>query len=210
MLIDRGPEPFHLLSEEVAYLSLAYVKANDIDKYLERARGTKGLVIDIRNYPNEFVVFALGERLVDKETPFARFTVAMEGNPGAFEWTPPLSLSPKGRRYEGRVVILIDENSQSQSEYTTIAFRVAPGAVVIGSQTAGADGNVSRIPLPGGLRPMISGIGVFYPDKRATQRIGILPDIEVRPTIAGVRTGRDEVLERALKEIQGTVGGRTR
>ncbi|MGA2038952.1 MAG: hypothetical protein ABSH42_06715 [Bryobacteraceae bacterium] len=53
------------------------------------------------------------------------------------------------------------------------AFRASPNAFVIGSTTAGADGNVSQIPLPGGQRTMISGIGVFYPDKRPTQRVGI-------------------------------------
>jgi C-terminal processing protease CtpA/Prc len=56
---------------------------------------------------------------------------------------------------------LIDEVSVSQAEYTSMAFRAAPNATVVGSTTAGADGNVSPIPLPGGLRSMISGIGVF-------------------------------------------------
>jgi C-terminal processing protease CtpA/Prc len=50
---------------------------------------------------------------------------------------------------------------------------------------------------------MISGIGVFYPDKRPTQRVGIVPDVEVQPTIAGIRAGRDEVLEEALRQILG-------
>jgi C-terminal processing protease CtpA/Prc len=75
-----------------------------------------------------------------------------------------------------------------------MAFRSARNAMVVGSTTAGADGNVSRIPLPGGLRSMISGIGVFYPDKRPTQRIGIVPDVEAKPTIEGIRSVRDEVL----------------
>jgi hypothetical protein len=48
---------------------------------------------------------------------------------------------------------------------------------------------------------MISGIGVFYPDKKPTQRIGIVPHVEVRPTIEGVRAGRDEVLEEAVRQI---------
>ena len=74
---------------------------------------------------------------------------------------------------------------------------------MVGSTTAGADGNVSRIPLPGGLHTMISGIGIFYPDKRPTQRIGIVPDVEVKPTLDGVRAGRDEVLEAALRQILG-------
>ena len=50
---------------------------------------------------------------------------------------------------------------------------------------------------------VVSGIGVFYPDKRPTQHIGIVPDVVVRPTIAGIRAGRDEVLEGALRQILG-------
>jgi C-terminal processing protease CtpA/Prc len=76
--------------------------------------------------------------------------------------------------------------------------------VVVGSTTAGADGNVSGIVLPGGEQTAISGIGVFYPDKRPTQRIGIVPDITVTPTREGIQAGRDEILERALREILGS------
>ena len=113
--------------------------------------------------------------------------------------TLPISVSPLPPHYAGKVVILVDEVSQSQAEYTAMALRANPRAVVVGSTTAGADGNVSPIPLPGGLRSMISGIGVFYPDKRPTQRVGIIADVEARPTIAGIRAGRDEVLEQALR-----------
>lgn len=44
--------------------------------------------------------------------------------------------------------------------YTTMAFRTAPGSVVVVSTTAAAGGNVSQRSLPGGLRTMISRIGV--------------------------------------------------
>jgi len=40
-------------------------------------------------------------------------------------------------------------------------------------------------------------------DGKPTQRIGIIPDVEVRPTIAGIRAGRDEVLEAAVRQILG-------
>jgi hypothetical protein len=33
--------------------------------------------------------------------------------------------------------------------------------------------------------------------------VGIVPDIVVRPTIEGIREGRDEVLEAALRHILG-------
>ena len=200
---DRPDEAFQRLSDQVAYLKLSSVKAADAAKYVDSASGTKGLIIDIRNYPSEFVVFALGSLLVDQESEFARFTVGDASNPGAFHWTPPVKLSPQSPHYTGKVIILVDEVSLSQAEYTTMALRTAPGAKVLGSTTAGADGNVSPIPLPGGLSSMISGIGVFYPDKKPTQRVGILADMEVKPTIAGIRSGRDEVLEEAVRQILG-------
>jgi C-terminal processing protease CtpA/Prc len=200
---DRPGEEFQLLSGEVAYLKLSSVKGGQAASYVDRAKGTRGLVVDIRNYPSDFVVFALGSLFVDRATPFARFTIGDLEHPGAFRWSPPLSLSPQQPHYAGKVVILVDETSLSQAEYTAMAFRSNPRAVVVGSTTAGADGNVSPVQLPGGLRSMISGIGVFYPDKTPTQRIGILADVEARPTVAGIRAGRDEVLEVALRQILG-------
>lgn len=198
---DRAGDTFQLLSNDVAYIKLSSIKRADVPGYMERAAQTKGLIIDIRNYPSEFVPFAFGSYFIDKPTKFVRFTIGDLSNPGGFKWGPELDLRPHPSPYAGKVMILVDEISQSQSEYTAMALRVGPRAKVIGSTTAGADGNASWISLPGGLRTMISGIGVFYPDKRPTQRIGIIPDIEVRPTIEGIRAGRDEVLEAAIAEI---------
>jgi C-terminal processing protease CtpA/Prc len=201
---DLAGETFRLLNDQVAYLKLSSVKIADLDHYLELAAKTKGLIVDIRNYPSEFVVFALGSHLVEHPTEFVKFTNGDLATPGAFHWTAPLSIEPAAPHYAGKVVILVDEISQSQAEYTAMALRIAPGAVVIGSQTAGADGNVSTIPLPGGLHTMISGIGVFYPDGRPTQQIGIVPDVKVLPTIEGIRAGRDELLEEGVRQILGT------
>jgi C-terminal processing protease CtpA/Prc len=200
---DRPGATFQVLSPEVAYLKLSSVSGREISDYLKAATGTKVLVIDIRNYPKSFVVFSLGGHLVSQQTPFARFTYGQLSNPGAFAWTESVDLRPAPPTYNGKIVILVDESSQSQAEYTTMAFRSAAGAIVVGSTTAGADGNVSPIPLPGGLSAMITGIGVFYPDRRPTQQIGIVPDLVVRPTIAGIREGRDEVLEAAVSHALG-------
>lgn len=49
---------------------------------------------------------------------------------------------------------------------------------------------------------MISGIGIYYPDGTETQRVGIVTDIEVKPTIDGIKAGRDELLEKAIELIK--------
>ena len=195
-----GPT-FRLLSKDIAYLKLSSVKAADVPKYIESAKGTRGLIVDIRNYPSEFVVFALGSLLVRQATPFAVFTNADLSNPGAFHANPPVSLTPTEPHYDGKVVILVDETTQSQGEYTTMALRATPNAIVVGNTTAGADGNVSDILLPGGFKTLISGLGVFYPDGSPTQRVGVRVDIKVSPTVVETRDGRDEVLESAIHQI---------
>lgn len=196
---DLPGDAFQIISDQIAYLKLSSVQAAKSASYIQAAAGTKGLIIDIRNYPSEFVVFNLGQLLVSEPTDFVRFTHGDVTNPGAFHWGPPLPLTPQQPHYPGKVVILVDEVTQSSAEYHTMAFRTAPLATVIGSTTAGADGNVSTVPLPGGFSSYISGIGVFYPDKQPTQRVGIIPDIEVKPTIEGIRAGRDELIERAIQ-----------
>ena len=201
---DDLPGPtFRMLTDSVAYLKLSTVQASQVDSYLAQAANAAVLVIDIRNYPSEFMVFALGSRLVERPTPFARFTLGDLSNPGSFRFGSPVVLQPAQPAFRGRVAVLVNELSISQSEYTSMAFRASPNVVVVGSTTAGADGNVSAIPLPGGISTGISGIGVLYPNGGQTQQIGIVPDLEVRPTLAGIREGRDEVLEAAVSYLLG-------
>jgi C-terminal processing protease CtpA/Prc len=200
---DLPGDTFRTLSNDVAYLKLSSVKAVDVPGYMDRAASAKGLIVDIRSYPSEFMPFVLGAYVVKAPTAFAAFTIAQDANPGAFAFQSGDVIQPGPKHFAGKVVILLDEVSQSQAEYTAMALRAGSNAVIVGSTTAGADGNVSAIPLPGGFNTMISGIGIFYPDHRPTQRIGIVPDLEVEPTLTGIKAGRDEVLETAIRQILG-------
>ena len=48
-----------------------------------------------------------------------------------------------------------------------------------------------------------SGHDIRHADGRQLQRVGLHPDVEVRPTLKGVQSGRDEVLDRALQLARG-------
>ena len=195
---------FKMLDPNIAYIYPGNIKNEYLPGIMSEVSKAKGLVIDFRCYPSDFIVFTLSEYLLPDQKTFVKFTNGSIESPGLFTMTDPLVVGKSNPDYyKGKVVILINETTQSSAEYHTMAFRTAPHATVIGSTTAGADGNVSKIVLPGGIETMISGIGVYYPDGKETQRIGIVPDIEVKPTIKGIREGRDELLERAIKIIEG-------
>lgn len=201
--IKKEPkEFFKMLDGNIAYVYMGSVNADLLPEVFEKIKNTKGLVIDLRSYPSDFVVFKMGKLLKPESSDFVKFTNTSNSQPGLFTFTPSLKTQGTGKKsYEGKIAILINETTQSSAEYHTMAFRTAPNAKVFGSTTAGADGNVSDIKLPGNISTMISGIGIYYPDGRETQRIGIVPDVEVKPTIDGIKNNKDEVLEKATKWI---------
>lgn len=193
---------YKVVDETIGYIYPGSLEEGEIDEIMKFFIHKKALIIDLRCYPSDFIVFSLGKYLMPKSTEFARFTKGGMDNPGEFVFTNSLSVGEENEEYfKGKVVILLNETSQSNAEYTAMALKVAPKAIVVGSTTAGADGNVSQIIFPGRIQSSISGVGVYYPNKKETQRVGIIPDVECLPTINGVRSGRDEVLEKAIELI---------
>ena len=199
--ININEKCFKFLSGNIGYVTLATIKDIDVPDIKEIFKETKGIIIDIRNYPSSFVALSLGSFFVSSPTPFAKFTIININNPGEFTFVPGNNIPSSGETYQGKLVVMVNEESQSQSEFTAMSFRAGNNTTIVGSTTAGADGNVSTIQLPGGLKTYISGIGVYYPDGTETQRIGIVPDVIIEPTIDGIRAGKDEMLGKAIEII---------
>lgn len=200
---ENSTPSYKIIENNIGYIFPGSLKKGEIDSIMSVLANTQGLIIDFRCYPSDFIVFSLGKHLMPKPTEFVKFLVGSMVNPGEFTFTQPLLVGENRMDYyKNKIVIIINELTQSSAEYHTMAFCVAPNAVVLGSKTAGADGNVSTIMLPGNIRTMISGIGVYYPDGTETQRVGIIPDIEMQPTIKGIRNGEDELLDKAIETIK--------
>lgn len=75
-------------------------------------------------------------------------------------------------------------------------------AEIVGERSAGVNGNVSNITLPGGYSVSWTGMRVLKHDYSQHHLIGIKPTVPVERTIEGVRENRDEYLEKALKLIK--------
>lgn len=192
-----------LLDGNIGYINPGQLSKGEIDKIMEKFMNTKGLIVDLRYYPSDFIVYTLGEYLVSRPVTFSKISVANQSVPGEFVFDEDQIVSPDDKKqYKGKVMILMNECSQSQSEFTVMSLRKGINAKVIGSNSIGADGNVAEIDLPGGVSTLITGVGVFNPDESQTQRIGLNPDIYVEPTIQGIKDGRDELLDKAIELIK--------
>jgi C-terminal processing protease CtpA/Prc len=197
----KKKEKFKLLDNNIGYVNMGVIKVRDISEMIEVLTSTKAIVFDMRNYPHG-TFKDIANFLNPQEKKFAIYTYPYLNYPGRYMWTEGTMCGSENKdHYKGKVIVLLNEDSISQSEWTGMCFQTAGNTTIIGSQTAGADGNAFGLDFKG-FHTVYSGVGVYYPNKKETQRIGIIPDIEVKPTILGIQQGKDEVLDRALQFIE--------
>jgi C-terminal processing protease CtpA/Prc len=201
----RGGAIVQILDGHVGYVDLARLAAEAVDEMFVQVMETQALIFDMRGYPKG-TAWPIAPRLNRKNAVHAAIfrRPLLSGGLTGEESSPSLEfhqLLPvhDGAKYLGRVFMLIDENAISQAEHTALFFEAACDVTFVGSNTAGTNGDVTAIVLPGGVTVSFTGHDVRHVDGRQLQRIGIQPQVAVRPTRAGLRAGRDEVLDRALE-----------
>lgn len=187
-----------------------------VDEMFEKFKDTRAIIFDMRGYPRgtgPFIVPRLTEKYPIAVARFSRHLVLSPEGPSGGILTQSAALSfvqsppPTDKwRYKGRTVMLIDERAMSQAEHTGLAFEAANNTTFVGTPTVGANGDTTRFVVPGGILTAFSGQEIRHADGRQLQRIGLVPHLEVRPTIEGIRQGRDEVLEKAIEFVRKSTG----
>lgn len=103
--------------------------------------------------------------------------------------------------YTRPMVLLADESTFSCAEDFCVDFITLNRGKIVGSKTAGSSGNPLMFKLPGEGVAMICTKQDFFPDGSQYVGFGIIPDIEIIPSIQDMIQNNDPVLEVALKEI---------
>lgn len=201
--------PFRLLVDSVGYIYAGTFSREHLAQVVQTLPRTRALIIDLRTYPLKVdgaLIALIGQSLRTESVVVRQALYQTLALPGLFYRQEQWLFEDFGEvaarctePYKGRVILLVDEMTQSNPEFQAMAFQSCPQTLTIGSPTSGADGDIVSLPLPGGLMTYFSGIGIFYPDGTPTQNVGVRLDIEVLPTAEGLQAGRDEVLERALE-----------
>ncbi len=113
-------------------------------------------------------------------------------------------VAPKTPRIGGRVVFINVPAVVSYGETCMAMIAHHKLATLVGESTAGCNGNVNFIELPGGFRIMWTGMEVLKLDRSPFYGVGFVPDHPVSRTLEAVRQGRDEFLEKAIEVIERT------
>lgn len=214
---DRTGEILRLLPGNIGYVDLDRLPASQVDEMFEKFKNCPAIIFDDRGYP-QGTAWQIAPRLTDKSNVVAalfkrRDPMSPDLPNGELassqEVTTFLQRIPRTDkwRYHGKTVMLIDERTLSQAEHTGLFFEAANGTKFIGTPTQGANGDVTNFRLPGGIRVWFSGQGVWHADGRQLQRMGLQPDVEAHPTLAGIRAGKDEVLDKAVEYLRKSLEG---
>lgn len=201
----NGLESYQIVDGNIGILNPGVLQTEEeLCKVMEALRNTDSLVIDLRQYSGVMGLYFYVPTTYRPSIVLARPSAA---SPGTFQKdtvfagydSSLLTYSQSYYPYENPVVVLMDQNSVSRSEYLITILKEADNVTVVGVPSTGTDGNVAFLPLPGGLQLRFTSLGIYEVDGTQTQRTGIQPDVEVHSTVEGIRQGRDEIMEAALE-----------
>lgn len=171
---------------------------------IESLQSARGLIFDLRGYPMyDFARILAHFSKSSFTTP--TYHTSISCLPNHQKWTynvtfdtiRPMSpyISPE------KVIFLTNESAISWAETVMMTVKGNNLGVIVGSPTAGTNGDVTNFPSPI-FNLTLTGLKVINVDGSQHHGIGVLPDIVVYPTSKGIQDGRDEVLEKAIQILK--------
>lgn len=203
----QGPRPaaIHEVRPGVHYVDVTRFDKAAFDKALETLKGANGIIFDLRGYPGRDAVSLVPYWLTGEDPaqwmfvprydkPFAQSTAA---------WSIGWQAQRNAALEKPVKVLLVDGRTISYAESLAAYFPAQKTGPMVGERTAGANGNVARATLPSAMSFFFSSMRVTLHDGATSMHArGIAPDEPASPTLGGLRAGRDEVLEHAIRLIE--------
>ncbi len=114
-----------------------------------------------------------------------------------------IEAAPAGpRRFAGRVALLTDRRDFSAAESFVLDLRAGARLTVVGDTTGGASGRPIVRELPNGWTYRLSTWVAYTPAGQSYEKIGLPPDVAVRPLPGDWSHGIDRVLEAGIAALR--------
>lgn len=199
---ERRPEKLAEIAPGIFYVDVQRADDGDWNGALDRLSRAKGIVFDFRGYPKLTPAFL--QHLVDHPIHSAQWRIPVVTRPDRqgmkfcfSHWTLP----PLAPRLTARLAFVTDGRAISYAESCMGIVEAYHLGEIVGTPTAGTNGNINPFSLPGGYHVIFTGMQVRKHDGSRHHGVGILPTIPVSRTVKGVAAGRDELLDKALAVV---------
>ncbi len=208
---DRPSGPLtDLGAAALYYLNLNAFTSSDsasVNAALDEASqlGSRAIVVDMRGYPGADH-FEVAARLIPYVFFSPLFITQLQLGPDARStFDAGGAVFPLNNpSYAGPIALLVGPHTVSAAEnFSQMLVGAGRTAVVIGAQSAGTNGNITGVQLPGGFGFTYTGVQTLNPDGSRFHGIGIAPDVTVPLTAADLRDGVDRDLLAAVSALKG-------
>jgi len=160
------------------------------------------MIFDMRGYPHGST--GAISHLIDKPVESGQWHIPITLYPDRTKVSYSFSnwsVTPQAPRFKAKVAFITDGRAISYAETYLGIIEHYKLAAIVGGPTAGTNGNVNPMRLPGGYTVAWTGMRVLKQDGSRHHGVGIQPTIPAKRTIQGVRDERDELLVKALKAV---------
>lgn len=195
-------DSIRVINDNVLYINLAKIHMKTISSLLPDMQKRKAIICDMRGYPTDDGYFI--QYLMDKKDTamhwlkIPRYIYPDRKEPVTYEesgW----GLAPYPTHLAAKIILIVDAGDISYSESLISFIDHYHLATIIGQPTAGTNGNINQITLPGDYRITFTGMKVTKLDGAQFEGIGIKPSVMVQKTLDGIKQNRDEYLDRAIQ-----------
>jgi C-terminal processing protease CtpA/Prc len=201
------PSEIHRFADGVMYVDLTRATWEAIEAALPELAAAPAVVFDMRGYPNHTHHILRHLLRQPEATKWMQVPRIVEPDGRIAGWHPiGWDLEPAEPQIAGKVAFLMDAEAVSYGESVLAYVEAHDLGALVGSATAGANGDIVRVDTLGGFFVVFTGMKVTRHDGSRLHGAGVQPTIAVTPTRHGLVARRDEVLERGLAEVRVGLG----
>ncbi len=193
------PSKWKKLDNDILYLKAWLINGKDIKDIIKLLKGSKGMIVDLRSYPNFNIHDRIVEIIKSKNSEYYQKIVPDIKNPSHFIYKESNPSGSKGSyKYNSPIVVLVDSRTMSYAEFIVMDLQSCENVKVIGSKSAGAVGFMSTFNVFDDALTSFTGTGIFYPDYSEVQGNGVRLDKEIDFTLADVISESDKLLDEGI------------
>jgi len=192
--------PSGWIKPHIFYIDLDRDPMDSIRAWMPQLEQARAIICDLRGYPkgnHELIAHFLAETENTKWMFVPQITYPDYQQVTFMElgW----NMHPINPHLNGKVFFITDGSAISYAESYMGYIKDFHLAAIVGQATAGTNGDINHMILPGGYNVHFSGLLVKDHQGGKHHLKGIVPDVPVERTIQGIREGRDEMLDKALE-----------
>ncbi|MFN7249838.1 MAG: S41 family peptidase [Anaerobacillus sp.] len=208
--IDRfnRKEKFLEIEEGIYYINATDSIGNYFEKNLEQLKEAEAIIFDIRGYIHSDVwnilPYLSNETLKSPIWKIPQIIYPDNMNLVGHREDGRWEIESAATKLSGKLIFLTDGGAISASETFLGIIEDHNLGLIVGGATAGANGNMNILEIPGKVTIGMTGMKVVKGDRSQHHIIGIKPTVTVIRSFDGVLNEKDEYIEKALELIKSS------